>query len=242
MVCGCCWWQQGPQLCSGLTSPISKLVPTEHCPSPAAGLGCWARRLVTSSPPALVLNLPPGGVGLDRAEQEGNKLFLPCPPKNNRLVCLPWLGNLPGDVNYSSFHVPAGSRRRNAMHFKGRLSALSLKVLLFSLFSCLRRLRLPWQHQKTAHPCAWAPGSRASCCGTRERPDPCCPVPALGATATLLGCPRAVGGRGPAMGQRAQLYPGSELAPLQQPARLSSSFVPELIYFLSTSDVCYLDF
>lgn len=62
------------------------------------------------------------------------------------------------------------------MHFKGRLSAPSLKVLLFSpLSSCLRRLRLLWQHQKTSHPCSRAPGSRASCCSVGERPDPCCP-------------------------------------------------------------------
>lgn len=45
------------------------------------------------------------------------------------------------------------------MHFKGRLSAQSLKVLLFSpLSSCLRRLRLLWQHQK---PLTLAHGPRA---------------------------------------------------------------------------------
>lgn len=44
------------------------------------------------------------------------------------------------------------------MHFKGRLSALSQKVLLFSpLSSRLRRSRSPWQHRKTSHPCVQAP-------------------------------------------------------------------------------------
>lgn len=88
-VCGRCWRQRGPQRCSGLASPVSKLAPAERSPSPAAGPGCWARRLlVTSSPPAPVLNVPPGGVGLDRAEQEGNNFFPPRPLKTiDRCAC-----------------------------------------------------------------------------------------------------------------------------------------------------------
>jgi len=73
---------RGPQLCSGLASPASKLAPAEHRPSPTVGPGCWARRpLGTSSPPAPASNVPPGGVGLDGAEREGNHLFPPRPPK-----------------------------------------------------------------------------------------------------------------------------------------------------------------
>lgn len=93
------------------------------------------------------------------------------------------------------------------MHFKGRISAPSRKVLLFSpLSSRLRRLRSPWQHQKTSHPCVRALGCRASCCRARERPDSYHPLPVLGATASLLDCPPGwAGGGGPAVGQQAQL-------------------------------------
>lgn len=44
------------------------------------------------------------------------------------------------------------------MHFKGRLSALSRKVLLFSpLSSRLRRLGSLWQHQKNLSPLCAGP-------------------------------------------------------------------------------------
>lgn len=129
------------------------------------------------------------------------------------------------------------------MHFKGRLSAPSLKVLLFSpLSSCLRRLRLPWQHQK---PLTLAHGPRAlepAAAGSGKRPDPCCPALALGATAALLGCPGVGGWQRTGHGAAGTALSWVRACSLQQPARLSSSFVPELIYFLSTSDVRYLDF
>lgn len=58
-------------------------------PLPTAGPGCWARHLLgTSSPPSPLLNVPRGGVGLERAKQEGNYFFPPCPPKTiNRCAC-----------------------------------------------------------------------------------------------------------------------------------------------------------
>lgn len=89
------------------------------------------------------------------------------------------------------------------MHFKRRLTAPLQKVLLFSPLSSYLRSRLPWQHQKTSHRCGGAPGHYSSCCSAGERPGPCCPLPALGAAASLLGCPQT--GQAEEDQQRAQL-------------------------------------
>lgn len=66
------------------------------------------------------------------------------------------------------------------------------------------------------------------------------PLPALEATAFLLGCPQT--GWVEEDKQGAQLETVFELASHSSRLGFRLFFVPELIYFLSTSDVCYLDF
>lgn len=127
------------------------------------------------------------------------------------------------------------------MHFKGRLSVLSGKVLLFSpLSSCLRRSGLPCSNLKPLSP-VFEP----------QDTEPVAPGPGKGLTCSTLA---SAGSHVPARLSRSRqvevVWPWGTGAALNwvracspwQPPWLSSSFVPELIYFLSTSDVCYLDF
>jgi len=130
------------------------------------------------------------------------------------------------------------------MHFTGRLSAPSRKVLPSSpLFLPLEKVGVALAAPENLSPLRAGPGVPSqllrSCWGEAR----CVPaLAALGAAASLLGCRRAGRGeRDRPWGSGHCFKLGQSPLP-QQPARLSSSFVPELIYFLSTSDVCYLDF